>query len=112
MIHPNSQFRYWRADQVAECLDGIPDSLYQRLWHITQPEPVTPGLDYGETPPDSWDHCLAAQGWSLLTEDQQRLLNQLMEQYHAALGWTQAQQDRDILDQIDHFNWVGSRHHY
>lgn len=29
-----SDLTYWRADQVAECVSGITDALYARLWQI------------------------------------------------------------------------------
>ena len=79
MIKPHTQFMYWSADEVAECLSGIPEALYRRLWEITQEPPNTPGLDYREVN-DSFNHCLGHTGWHLLTEDEQRLLNGLADE--------------------------------
>tara|TARA_R100000329_G_scaffold91435_1_gene76382 strand:+ start:270 stop:470 length:201 start_codon:yes stop_codon:yes gene_type:complete len=32
-IKPNTIFKCWTVDEVAECMDGISDNLYKSLWN-------------------------------------------------------------------------------
>ena len=82
MIKPHTLFNYWSADEVAECLDGVPNELYHILWSITKVVSNTPGLDYREVP-DSFDHCLGrpGNGWEKLAGEHQLLLNSLAKRY-------------------------------
>ena len=32
-IKPNTIFECWTVDEVAECMDGISDTLYKSLWN-------------------------------------------------------------------------------
>jgi hypothetical protein len=37
MIQPHSVFECMRADEVAECWDGVPEALYVKLWNDVVP---------------------------------------------------------------------------
>jgi len=73
----------WTADEVAECLDGVPSSLYRRLWEIlseaTNKTPLGGDGSNGtvETPDgrlgvDNDDK--APHWWNKLTADEQKIL--------------------------------------
>lgn len=36
-IKPNAAFKYIRADEVAECWEGVPEALYIKLWNEIVP---------------------------------------------------------------------------
>jgi hypothetical protein len=66
MIKPNLIFNYWRADEVAECMEGVSDTdLYATLWRDIVP------LQSEE-----------AKYWHLLSETDQALLNELDDYWH------------------------------
>ena len=75
LIHES--FQYVRADEVAECWEGIPDDLYKKLWNVIVPlqKPIPNIEDSG--PHDHIGHENLASHWELLTDDEQKLLNVL-----------------------------------
>jgi hypothetical protein len=79
MIQPHSVFECMRADEVAECWDGVPEALYVKLWNDVVPrqKPVPNREDSG--PFDHVGHENLAAHWDKLTTDEQSLLNQLAE---------------------------------
>jgi len=83
MIKPNGIFMYWSADEVAECMDGVTEALYRRLYEVVEPRANTPGLDYREVN-DSFDHCLGHAGWLKLTDDERRQLNEIAAAFERA----------------------------
>jgi hypothetical protein len=83
MIKPHELFMYWSADQVAECMDGVPDDLCRKLYQVVEFAANTPGLDYREVN-DSFDHCLGHAGWRRLTDTERQLLNDLAIRYELA----------------------------
>ena len=83
MIKPHGMFMYWSADEVAECMDGVTDALYRRLYEVVEPRANTPGLDYREVN-DSFDHCLGHAGWLKLTDDERRQLNEIAAAFERA----------------------------
>lgn len=74
-IVPNSLFRVWSPDEVAECLDGVPQALYSRLWEFVAEYEDQPR---SEVPDDFGRRCLA-RFWGKLTVDEQTQLNTLAE---------------------------------
>jgi hypothetical protein len=68
-IEPNSLFKVWSPDFVAECLEFGSD-LYQKIWSEIVPL-------YNDQPP-SEVHCLA-QYWSKFTDEEKFILNALAE---------------------------------
>jgi hypothetical protein len=76
-MKPHPLFEIWRPDEVAECLDGITDSLYQKLWdcvplykpHSEFREEPTPGID-----------CLA-DFWSRFDPAEQQHMNTLAHKH-------------------------------
>ena len=79
MINPHEAFEYSRADEVAECWDGVGEALYAKLWNeIVILQKAIPNLE--DTGPA--DHvgfeCLASH-WDILTEQEQKHLNALAE---------------------------------
>lgn len=79
MPKANEAFKYVRADEVAECWDGVSDSLYQSLWNkVVANMPPMPNLeDFG--PADMVGVHNLAQFWHLLSEEEQTELNALAE---------------------------------
>jgi len=64
---PNPLFEVWRADEVAECLEGVPQELYSRLWNDIVPL-------QGEVIARDGSWCLAKY-WAKLTLKEQIALN-------------------------------------
>lgn len=96
-IQPNGLFEVWRADEVAECLDGVfsaPNGLYEALWEIAdKQQPIPNKEDTG--PADHIGHEALADHWADLTEDQQAKLNELAEAFDRKL------QQYRLIDSID-----------
>lgn len=73
MIKPNLIFNYWRADEVAECMEGVGDTaLYATLWRDIVPHQSE---EFHETPEGGREAL--AKYWHLLSETDQALLNEL-----------------------------------
>lgn len=79
MIKPHEAFEYSRADEVAECWDGIGEDLYVKLWNeiVILQKPIPNLEDSG--PHDHVGFENLASHWSLLTEEEQLRLNALAE---------------------------------
>jgi len=84
MPQPNDLFKYWRADQVAECMEGVTDALYITLW--SDIVPLQEVMTFQETSralrprrPFFYNY------WHLLSESNQRLLNTIAVKYQAEL---------------------------
>lgn len=77
MIKPHMSFEYNRADEVAECWDGIGEDLYAVLWNVIVPhqKPIPNLEDSG--PHDHVGHENLAKYWHMLSSDEQVYLNQL-----------------------------------
>ena len=86
MIKPDSTFKYIRADEVAECWDGVGDDLYCKLWNEIVPlqKPIPNIEDSG--PADHVGHANLAAHWELLTEQEQLHLNALAKKQSE--GWS------------------------
>lgn len=77
MMQPNEFFNYIRADEVAECWDGIPDELYRKLWSVIVPlQSAIPNRE-DSGPGDHVGHENLATHWHHLTDAEQTLLNEL-----------------------------------
>jgi len=74
MIKPNLIFNYWRADEVAECMDGVTGKLYATLWNDIVPQQRR---HYGQSRTRP-----LANYWHLLSESDQALLNELDDFWH------------------------------
>lgn len=81
MIKMPAKLELWTADEVAECLDGVPMGLYRKLWTIVSeaknPTPLGGDGSNGtvETPdgrlsPDNDDK----NWWGKLSEEHQKIL--------------------------------------
>ena len=74
---PDKLFEITRADEVAECWEGVSDALYRALWNKVVPamKPLNNIEDSGP-----FDHVgveSLASHWALLSEDEQAELNRL-----------------------------------
>ena len=76
-IEPHSLFQIWRPDEVAECLDGVPDEIYRELWALVR--------HYEGTDPLVRDgsYCLATW-WDELFPEDQAILNNLAAKQEAS----------------------------
>jgi len=72
MIEPNLIFKYWRADEVAECMHEIPADLYSTLWNDIVPHQSE---EFQETPERDFEAL--ANYWHLLSETDQARLNEI-----------------------------------
>jgi hypothetical protein len=86
---PNG-LQYWRPDEVAECLDGIGQDLYRKLWQITSDleqsgKAVPVGGDGSngtiECPPEPDAFMSGKMGtvWNQFTSDEQALMVKAFE---------------------------------
>jgi hypothetical protein len=77
MIKPHMEFEFNRADEVAECWDGIGQALYNKLWDIIVPlqSPIPNLEDSG--PHDHVGHENLAKYWHMLSREDQLYLNDL-----------------------------------
>lgn len=77
MIKPHMEFTLCRADEVAECFDGIGEELYSKLWNeiVILQKPIPNLEDSG--PADHIGFENLASHWHLLTEAEQVYLNSL-----------------------------------
>lgn len=75
-IKPNVLFQVWRPDEVAECLDGVPQELYIKLWNELVPIYDKKAQENIEDRGPEVDYTLS-EYWDKLTEEEQTLLNQL-----------------------------------
>lgn len=55
-------FNYWTVDEVAECVDGVGQELYRKLWSF-----ITPETDGKNAP-------LAKVAWETFTEEEKTKL--------------------------------------
>jgi hypothetical protein len=78
-MKPNNAFEYIRADEVAECWEGVSKDLYRALWNKIVPhqKPIPNLEDSG--PADHVGHENLASHWYRLTEEEQAELNKLAE---------------------------------
>lgn len=78
-IKPNDAFEYVRADEVAECWEGVTTELYHALWCKIVPlqKPLQNMEDSG--PADHIGEESLASHWDALTHEQQAQLNALAE---------------------------------
>ena len=80
MIKPHAEFELIRADEVAECWDGVGHDLYARLWNDIVPyqKPIPNLEDSG--PHDHIGHENLASHWHRLSEADQQRLNTLADE--------------------------------
>jgi hypothetical protein len=79
MPKPHACFAYIRADEVAECWEGVPRELGSALWAKIVPHmKATPNLE-DSGPFDHVGHENLAAHWNRLTEAEQAKLNELAE---------------------------------
>ena len=67
-------FEIWRPDEVAECLEGVDDSLGRKLWEFVE-EYKAPRPEVSEEPCVGLDALV--EFWSRLEPRDQRTLNVL-----------------------------------
>lgn len=84
-VQPHDWFRTIRADEVAECWEGVGHDLYCKLWNEIVPlqKPIPNREDTG--PHDHIGFENLAAHWRHLTEAEQVHLNQLAARQEAEL---------------------------
>lgn len=74
-MKPHHYFKLFRADEVAECWDGVPQELYAKLWNTIVPKQrEIPNIE-DNGPADLVGFENLASHWSLLTSEEQIFLN-------------------------------------
>lgn len=77
MPKPHDSFEYHRADEVAECWEGVPEALYLKLWNDIVPlQKAIPNLE-DSGPHDHIGHENLASHWHMLNQAEQAFLNDL-----------------------------------
>jgi hypothetical protein len=85
MVKPHESFSYHRADEVAECWDGISEQLYLKLWNEIVPlQKSIPNLE-DSGPHDHIGFENLASHWDILSEAEQVYLNDLAVKRSAAI---------------------------
>ena len=85
-MKPAYQFEFMRADEVAECWDGVSEELYAALWNKVVPyQKAIPNLE-DSGPADHVGHENLAAHWHRLTEEEQVELNRLAVRQDELLG--------------------------
>jgi hypothetical protein len=94
-MKPHHYFEIHRADEVAECWDGVPEELYLKLWNvIVSKQKEIPNIE-DNGPADVVGYENLASHWSLLSEDEQKLLNDLATKKEAEFdAWFKKGGDR------------------
>lgn len=77
-VKPHDTFGYIRADEVAECWDGVGLELCRRLWSNIVAKMPERNFEMQEEPCVGQDNL--AEYWHLLSEPDQRRLNELAEE--------------------------------
>lgn len=76
LVKPHPMFETWTPDEFAECVDGIPSELYQKLWscvdkydnrHRENIEDIGPSDVIGINNTVTW--------WNEFTAEEQKMLN-------------------------------------
>lgn len=76
-VRPHDAFKYTRADEVAECWEGVPEWLYLKLWNdVVSVQRPTPNLE-DSGPADHVGHECLAKHWRRLDLGSQVTLNKL-----------------------------------
>lgn len=85
-VAPHDAFAYWRADEVAECLDGVTPvpGLYEALWEIVGKQEPIPNIE-DSGPTDHVGHENLSSHWGDLKPEFQIKLNELMDAYEAKI---------------------------
>ena len=79
-IEPNTVFKCYTVDEVAECLEGVSDSLYDVLWSkVNQRESVF-------------------ELWDQFTEEQQKELNSLEKTNPSLFHWLSVADRYDAVE--------------
>ena len=79
-IEPNTVFKCYTVYEVAECLDGVSDSLYDVLWSkVNQRESVF-------------------ELWNQFTEEQQKELNSLEKTNPSLFHWLSVEDRYDAVE--------------
>ena len=79
-IEPNTVFKCWTVDEVAECMEGVSDKLYDVLWSkVNQRESVF-------------------ELWDQFTEEQQKELNSLEKTNPSLFHWLSVE---DRFDEVE-----------
>jgi hypothetical protein len=86
-ILAHDSFEYFRADEVAECWNGIikVPGLYEALWEIVSVQAPIPNIE-DSGPFDHVGHENLADHWDKLSEEHQTALNRLAAQRDEELG--------------------------
>lgn len=75
-MKPQAVFSIIRADEVAECWEGVGEELYKALWAIASIQRPIPNIE-DSGPHDHIGHECLADYWHELTLDHQIRLNEL-----------------------------------
>ena len=79
-IEPNTVFKCWTVDEVAECMDGVSDKLYDVLWNkVNQRESVF-------------------ELWDQFNEEQQKELNNLEKTNQDTFHWLSIEERFDEVE--------------
>jgi hypothetical protein len=72
---PHSLFGIFTPSEIAECIDGLEETLYNKLWSL-HPE-------YSDIPRENFDACAASNWWHRFSEEEQGVLNTAIAAFEA-----------------------------
>jgi hypothetical protein len=86
MIIPEA-LKYWSADEVAECLDGISSNLYRKLWQIETDNPNSKPLGGDGSNGTVEEPVISSEygqhWWDQLTEEEQKVIADGLRRYQS-----------------------------
>ena len=78
-IKPHPLFAIWRADEAAECLEGVSRETYRHLWNVIVPLQPKPREDREEP---TYEYPLRTY-WSQVPHSMRRELNAAADKHEA-----------------------------
>jgi len=84
-IEPNTVFKCWTVDEVAECMEGVSDKLYDVLWNKVDARAYTTKKTVFEL-------------WDQFTEEQQKELNSLEKTNPSLFHWLSIEERYDAVE--------------
>jgi len=80
---PHETFEVWSPDQAVECLEGISEALYRKVWN--EVVPLYDGKPRSEVPDDFAERSVA-KFWDKFTEAERAELNAAAAAHDAQWG--------------------------
>ena len=85
--------KFWTPDEVAECLEGVPEELYIKIWKDIVPlvekdkkaDPAIKEVGYMEYPDQQWEFS-TKRYWNKFTDKEKQTLIECVEKHNKEWG--------------------------